>query len=134
MATTVIVVKKKVLVKKPVVKIILEDPAPAPAPIIQQKSIWLTERRHPRIKSAEFVWEHIEDISEDEDDTPQAAGKRLSQMKATRDRMQRRAYEQKFDEYQCAGLFLGWSAPKFIKPHPWQDTPFNYIVTAPYPN
>lgn len=92
-------------------------PATLAGPTSMDKSIWLSMRRAPRMKMDPIIWEHVEDISDDENDTPQAAGKRLSKMKATRDHMQRRAYERKFDEYQCAGLFLNWSKPKPIEVH-----------------
>jgi len=123
-------VKRKVKSKTPPPSVVAV--AEEEEPLLKQ-SIWMSYRREPKEKPPTFVWEHIEDISDDENDTPQAAGKRLSQLKATRDQIQRRAYETKLDALQSAGLFLGWSAPKFIEPHPWQDTPFDYIVTAPYP-
>ena len=122
--------KLKIVVRKPVpAKPVPAKPEPAtlapatlaPAtlagPTSMDKSIWLSMRRAPRMKMDPIIWEHVEDISDDENDTPQAAGKRLSNMKATRDHMQRRAYERKFDEYQCAGLFLNWSKPKPIEVH-----------------
>lgn len=96
-------------------------PATLAGPTRMDKSIWLSMRRAPRMKMDPIIWEHVEDISDDENDTPQAAGKRLSNMKATRDHMQRRAYERKFDEYQCAGLFLNWSKPKPIEVHSRQQ-------------
>ena len=83
-------------VKKPVVE----------API--QTSIWMSVARLPKEKPLAIVWEGVEDISDDEDDTPQAAGKRLSTLKATRDQIQRRAYKAKVAELQNAGLFLNW--------------------------
>ena len=82
-------------VKKPVVE----------API--QTSIWMSVARLPKEKPLAIVWEGVEDISDDED-TPQAAGKRLSTLKATRDQIQRRAYKAKVAELQNAGLFLNW--------------------------
>jgi hypothetical protein len=123
-----VVVETPVVVKKPVVsrKIKIKDAPvvvaavtaePTPTQALFNKSIWLLMRRNPKEKPLPIVWEHVEDISDDENDTPQAAGKRLSNMKATRDHMQRRAYERKFDEYQCAGLFLNWSKPKPIEVH-----------------
>ena len=91
-------------------------------------------RRAPRMKlDPPIVWEQVEDISDDENDTPQAAGKRLSYMKKTRDQMQRRAYEDELQEYQRAGLFLNWSKPKKIQVHPEQNTPFVYTPTVAYP-
>ena len=76
--------------------ILIEETAAAPqeptvqeptAPQEHQPSIWMQMRRAPKVKT-QIVWEGVEDISDDEDDTPQAAGRRLSQMKATRDRTQ----------------------------------------------
>ena len=118
--------KLKIVVRKPVpatpVPATLAgalDPEPATlaGPTSMDKSIWLRMRRAPRMKMDPIIWEHVEDISDDENDTPQAASKRLSKMKATRDHTQRRAYERKLDEYQCAGLFLNWSKPKPIEVH-----------------
>jgi len=108
---------KKILSKKPVVELILPVEAEKP-----EKSIWIYMRRAPKEKAEPMVWEGIEDISDDENDTPQAAGKRLSMMKAVRDKMQRRAYEQRLDELQAAGLFLNWQAAKPLK------TYFDYEV------
>jgi len=128
--------KIKILKKKPAVTLVLDDPLPLPLPnptepSLPEKSIWLQMRRAPRIKiEPPLVWQNVEDISDDENDTPQAAGKRLSTMKATRDRMQRRAYQQKFDEYQCAGLFLNWAKPKPLETH--SNYSFEVSTTA-YP-
>ncbi len=132
--------KIKILKKKPVVALMpaapppsLIEEAPQEAPA-QAKSIWLQMRRAPRMKlDPPIVWEQVEDISDDENDTPQAAGKRLSMMKKTRDHMQRRAYEDELQEYQRAGLFLGWSKAKKIQVHPEQNTPFVYTPTVAYP-
>jgi hypothetical protein len=128
--------KIKILKKKPVVVLITPPPsliedAPEKAPA---KSIWLQMRRAPRMKlDPPLVWEQVEDISDDENDTPQAAEKRLSHMKKTRDHMQRRAYEEELQEYQHAGLFLNWSKAKKIQVHPEQNTPFVYTPTVAYP-
>ena len=99
---------KKILSKKPVVKVLPEVP---------EKSVWLYMRRTPKEKPEPIVWEGIEDISDDENDTPQAAGKRLSTLKATRDRIQRRYYEERLDEFQAAGLFLKWGPVKPFQTH-----------------
>ena len=72
-----------------------------------QPSIWMQMRRIPKVKTP-IVWEGIEDISDDEDDTPQAAGRRLSQMKATRDRIQHKHHINRLEDLQDAGLFLNW--------------------------
>ena len=74
-------------------------------------SIWMNVRRTPKMKPDPVVWENIEDISDDETDTPQKAGKRLSTMKAVRDQIQRRAYKKQLIGLQNAGLFLNWSKP-----------------------
>lgn len=120
-----------VVVKKPVsrkIKINVDLPTVAVVPVedlpLFNKSIWLLMRRAPKENRLPIVWEHVEDISDDEEDTPQAAGKRLSLMKKNRDQMQRRAYERKLDEYQFAGLFQNWSKPKQIPVHPEQYTLF----------
>jgi hypothetical protein len=122
------VVRKFKIKEKPVV---VAEPVVAPADVVPpsssptslalfNKSTWLLMRRNPKEKPLPIVWEHVEDISDDENDTPQAAGKRLSLMKKTRDQMQRQYNERKFDEYQSAGLFLNWSKPKQIQVHPEQ--------------
>ena len=80
---------------------------PAPQEPVPRQSIWMQMRRIPKVKT-DIVWEGIEDISDDEDDTPQAAGRRLSQMKATRDRMQSKYYTKVLVHFQNAGLFLNW--------------------------
>jgi len=151
---TPVVVKKPVLVKKPVVRKIKIKAAPVVAaeadpkvgePVAEKpkavapckpveleepmnESIWMHMRRIPKEKPAPFVWENVEDISDDENDTPQAAGKRLSMMKATRDQMQRRAYENKLAALQGAGLFLKWSKPKLLETHENYD----YVVQSTY--
>lgn len=83
--------------------VVLEEPKVAP----MQQSIWMQLRRTPKAKTP-IIWEGIEDISDDEDDTPQAAGRRLSQLKATRDRIQRKHYRNRLEDLQDAGLFLNW--------------------------
>ena len=103
-------VVKKIKIKSIPVAVV-EEPA-------FNKSIWLLLRRNPKVKKQlPIVWENIEDISDDENDTPQAAGKRLSTMKATRDHIRRRAYENKLAELQCAGLFINWSKPQQLETH-----------------
>jgi hypothetical protein len=83
-----------------------------------KKSVWLSIRTRPQVKKTlPIVWEHIEDISDDEEDTPQKAGKRLSDMKDSKVQLHRRIYEIKLDELQSAGLFLTW-AP--VKPMPFR--------------
>jgi hypothetical protein len=86
-----------------------QEPAPQEpaAPQEPQRSIWMQMRRAPKVKTS-FIWEGVEDISDDEDDTPQAAGRRLSQMKATRDRMQYKHSVNRLEDLQDAGLFLNW--------------------------
>jgi hypothetical protein len=90
---------------------VTQEPAtqeePADAHALPQQSIWMQMRRIPKVKP-EIVWEGVEDISDDEDDTPQAAGHRLSHMKATRDRMQYDYYVNLLTDFQNAGLFLNW--------------------------
>ena len=125
------VVVEAVVVKKIKIK---SKPAVVKVPEkvhVPENSIWMHMRRIPKEKPEPIVWENVEDISDDENDTPQAAGKRLSTMKATRDRMQRRAYEKQLEELQGAGLFLTWSRPR-----PWQthsNYSFSVQSTAAYP-
>jgi hypothetical protein len=95
-------VAKKNVVRK--IKINPQEPVPEPF----NQSIWLLMRRAAKEKPLPIVWEHIEDISDDEEDTPQAAGKRLSKMKKTAEQIRRRLYEIRLDELQGAGLFLNW--------------------------
>jgi hypothetical protein len=85
----------------------------------KKQSVWLSIRTRtpPAKRTLPIVWENIEDISDDEEDTPQKAGKRLSDMKDSKERMHRRIYEIKMDELQYAGLFLNW-AP--VKPMPFR--------------
>lgn len=112
----VVVKKVKILKKKPVVQVIPEN------------SIWMNVRRMPKEKPLPVIWENVEDISDDENDTPQAAGKRLSTLKAVRDQIQRRHYENKLDELQGAGLFLTWTRPR-----PWQThSNYSYEVQSTY--
>jgi hypothetical protein len=128
MSTVSTVIKKKVLVRKPVVKLILPDQVPAAS---QEKSLWLSMRRIPKDKPPAINWEHVEDISDDENDTPQAAGKRLSRMKAIRDSMQRRFYENQLEALQNAGLFLSWSPVRRLETH--SNYTFEYRRTPAYP-
>jgi hypothetical protein len=65
-------------------------------------------RRAKKEKTAPINWVGIEDISEDEDDTPEAAKQREFNIKATSRVIKRRAYIIKIDELQHAGLFLNW--------------------------
>ena len=127
-------IKPKPVEPKPVEQKPVEPVAVVEEPQVMKKSIWMSYRREPKAKPQTFVWDNVEDISDDEGGTPQAAGKRLSMMKATRDQIRRRAYENKIDELQSVGLFRGWKEPKPIEPHPEQYTPFKYTVTAAYPN
>ena len=122
-----VVVETPVVVKKPVVsrKIKIKDAPVVVAAVTAEptlplfnKSIWLLMRRNPKEKPLPIVWEHVEDISDDENDTPQAAGKRLSNMKKTRDQMQRRHYRNKVAELQCAGLFLNWEEQEPLQTYP----------------
>ena len=83
--------------------VVLEEPKVVPV----QQSIWMQLHRMPKATTP-IIWEGIEDISDDEDDTPQAAGRRLSQLKATRDRIQRNHYCNRLEDLQDAGLFLNW--------------------------
>jgi hypothetical protein len=121
--STSVVIKKK-LVRKP--KVMVEEP-----PTSQEKSVWLSMRRIPKDKPLAIIWEHVEDISDDENDTPQAAGKRLSTLKATRDQIRRRAYENKLASLHSAGLFLAWGPPKRLETH--SNYTFVYQRTAAYP-
>jgi len=104
-------VVKKIKVK--LQKLVQVNPPAVVKPI--QKSVWLSYVRPPKEKPLALVWESVEDISDDEDDTPQAAGKRLSTFKATRDQIQRRAYRAKVAQMQNAGLFLSWEEQEPLK-------------------
>lgn len=84
--------------------VVLEEPNAAAPP---QNSIWMQMCRIPKVTTP-IVWEGIEDISDDEDDTPQAAGRRLSQLKATRARIQFKHHMFRLEDLKDAGLFLNW--------------------------
>ena len=111
--------------KKPAVvrKIKIKNPTPT-LPIVDERkqSVWLSIRNRtpPVKKTLPIVWEHIEDISDDEDDTPEAAEERVYTMKETKARLNRRIHEIKLEELQSAGLFLSWSEEKPLKIHPNQ--------------
>ena len=100
-----VVKKKLVIVNNPSVGLLHVDDAAA----IPKNSIWMNVHRTPKNKPLSIVWENVEDISDDENDTPQAAGKRLSTLKSVRDKIRRRAYDNKLVELQNAGLFLKWT-------------------------
>ena len=95
--------KKRIILVEDLDVVVLEEPKVVP----QQQSIWMQMHRMPKAKTL-IIWEGIEDISDDEDDTPQAAGRRLSQLKATRDQIQRNHYCNRLEDLQDAGLFLNW--------------------------
>ena len=97
-------------------------------PAVKKISVWMNVSRTPKEKPQTFVWENIEDISDDESSTPQAAGKRLSMMKATRDQIRRRYYENNLDEFHRAGLFLNLSQPKPLETH----ENYSYEVQSTY--
>jgi hypothetical protein len=101
--------KKRLIIVGDLDVVILEEPLPGSVSMatVPQKSIWLQMRRNPKTYPT-IVWEGIENISDDEEDTPQAAGKRLSQLKTTRDRIQQEHFAIKVDELQYAGLFMNW--------------------------
>ena len=107
-------VVKKIKVKKSLP--VVEEP-------VVKKNHWMTSAsRIKKVQPMAIIWEHVEDISDDENDTPQAAGKRLSTMKATRDQIRRRAYRSKVAELQFAGLFLNWEEQE-----PLQTCPREYM-------
>ncbi len=108
-------VKRKVKSKLPVVAVATADEEPQ-----MKKSIWMHMRRTPKEKRKPIVWEDIEDISDDENDTPQAAEERVCMIKENKTRLQRRVYESKLDELQGAGLFLNWAEEKPLEIHPNQ--------------
>ena len=95
-------------------------------PVVEEpvkKNHWMTSAsRIKKVQPMAIIWENVEDISDDENDTPQAAGKRLSTMKATRDQIRRRAYRSKVAELQFAGLFLNWEEQE-----PLQTCPREYM-------
>jgi hypothetical protein len=107
MSTATAIEKKRSTTKKRL--IIVEDIVQEePKVVLPQKSIWLQMRRIPKTRTPPIVWEGIEDISDDEHDTPQACGRRLSQLKATRDRIQIQHYVNRLEDLQDAGLLLNW--------------------------
>jgi hypothetical protein len=95
--------KKRIILVEDIDVVVLEEPKVVPP----QQSIWMQLHRMPKATTP-IIWEGIEDISDDEDDTPQAAGRRLSQLKATRDRIQRNYYGNRLEDLKDAGLFLNW--------------------------
>jgi hypothetical protein len=102
--------KKRYSPKKRLIIIEEEDLVPAhteTVPASPQPSIWMQMCRIPKVTTP-IVWEGIEDISDDEDDTPQAAGRRLSQLKATRARIQFKHHMFRLEDLKDAGLFLNW--------------------------
>ena len=70
------------------------------------KSIWMQMRRIPKKKHLSIVWENVEDISDDENDTPQAAEERMQWMSKTRDAIRFQYFNRKLDELHYAGLFM----------------------------
>jgi hypothetical protein len=123
-----VVVRKIKIKSKPVVAEEAADPkvgepvaekpkAVEEAPAVK-KNHWMTPASQmKKVQPMAIIWEHVEDISDDENDTPQAAGKRLSTLKATRDQIQRRAYRSKVAELQFAGLFRNWAKPQPLETH-----------------
>jgi hypothetical protein len=109
--------KIKILARKPIVKVIHEE-APREAPREEmRKSIWMSMRRIPKVNNLPILWESVEDISDDENDTPATACERASKMKAMSEAIRRQAYEERLDELQAAGLFLTWRPVKPLKTH-----------------
>jgi hypothetical protein len=95
--------------------------ATASAAAPPKKSVWLSIRNRPQeSKTLPIVWEHIEDISDDEEDTPEDAEERFYLIEESKARLNRRIYENKVDELQGAGLFLSWAEEKPLEMHPNQ--------------
>ena len=125
------------LVKKTVAAVVEEPVAVVEKPVavveepVMKQSLWMRVSRIKKTQPPPVVWENVEDISDDENDTPQAAGKRLSTLKATRDEIRRRAYENKLAALQGAGLLLKWCKPKLLETHDNYD--YDVQSTDVYP-
>ena len=71
-------------------------------------SIWMQMRGIPKEKPLSIVWEDVEDISEDENDTPEAAEERVKYMRKMKDAIRFQYFDRKLEELQYAGLFMNW--------------------------
>lgn len=100
---------KKILARKPIVKLILEEPV--------RPSVWLSMRRVSKFKASPspppINWDDIEDISDDETDSEAMQ----MQIKAFAAEFRQQEYENQLADLQSAGLFLSWSPEKLLKPH-----------------
>ena len=128
--TVAAVVEEPVAVVEEPVAVVEKPVAVVEEPVMKQ-SLWMRVSRIKKTQPPPVVWENVEDISDDENDTPQAAGKRLSTLKATRDEIRRRAYENKLAALQGAGLLLKWCKPKLLETHDNYD--YDVQSTDVYP-
>ena len=107
--------------------------APQAAP---QKSIWMSiPRRDPLTVPAilrALQWEGIEDISDDENDTPEAAAERSEQMKIAGQNFRDRLKEaQRLDRLESDELFNYWNRDGVFQTHTNYD--YDVINTLAYP-
>ena len=104
-----------------------------------QKSIWMSMRRTPKTPFADIVrmsppieCEGIEDISDDENDTPEAAAERLEQMKLEYQQFQDRIKEAKrLDRLESEEIFGYWNRGGVFQTHTNYD--YEVINTLAYP-
>ncbi len=110
--------------------------APQEAP---QKSIWMSMRRVPLTADAAIVrtsppieWEGIEDISDDENETPEAAAERSEQMKIAGQNFRDRIKEAKrLDRAESDELFHYWNRGGIFQTHTNYD--YEVLNTLAYP-
>ena len=104
-----------------------------------QKSIWMSMRRAPQTALANIVrmsppieCEGIEDISDDENDTPEAAAERLEKMKIEYQQFQDRIKEaERLDRLESEEIFGDWNRGGLFKTHTNYD--YEVINTLAYP-
>lgn len=106
---------------------------------VPQKSIWMSMRRVPLTAEAAIVrtsppieWEGIEDISDDENDTPEAAAERSEQMKIAGQNFRDRIKEAKrLDRLESEEIFGYWNRGGVFQTHTNYD--YEVINTLAYP-
>ena len=107
--------------------------------VAQQKSIWMSMRRALITAEAAIVrtsppieWEGIEDISDDENDTPEAAAERSEQMKIAGQNFRDRIKEaQRLDRAESEELFHYWNRDGVFQTHTNYD--YEVLNTLAYP-
>ncbi len=125
---------KKIVKKRAAITAEVSTPQEAP-----QKSIWMSMRRVPKTPFADIVrmsppieWEGIEDISDDENDTPEAAAERSAQMKIEYQQFQDRINEAKrLDRLESEEIFGYWNRGGVFQTHTNYD--YEVINTLAYP-